>query len=109
MMVGAGKFSLMIEIPQLQKYSHLEYMVDKLNLEMSDLQASDHLIKEIKKTLQSDFRKVDNWIHEKMRHWVIIGPLVEFVKIFKLCDKNYGWRGFLWYYRLLGLVFLQFS
>lgn len=34
---------------------------------MSDLQASEHLNKEIKKTLESDFRKYDNWVHEQMR------------------------------------------
>lgn len=34
---------------------------------MSDLQASEHIVKEIKKTLESESRKYDNWVHEKMR------------------------------------------
>ena len=61
MMVGA-------EIPQLQKYQKLQYMIDMLNLEMSDMQASEHLLKEIKTTLASEFRKYDNLAHEFMRN-----------------------------------------
>lgn len=45
----------------------MQYMVDRLNLEMSELQAEEHLIKEIKKTLESESRKYDNFFHEKMR------------------------------------------
>lgn len=29
-----------LEIPQIQNYEHIQYAIDKLNLEMSDLQAS---------------------------------------------------------------------
>lgn len=45
-MVGA-------DIPQLKNFKNLEYLIDKLHLEMSDYQASEHLIKEIKKTLEN--------------------------------------------------------
>lgn len=34
-----------IEIPQIQCYENLQYAIDKLNLDMSDLQASEHITK----------------------------------------------------------------
>lgn len=34
---------------------------------MSDLQAYEHIVKEIKRTLESEARKYDNWIHEQVR------------------------------------------
>ena len=37
-----------LEIPQIQQYEHLQYAIDKLNLNLSDQQAHEHIIKEIK-------------------------------------------------------------
>jgi phosphatidylinositol kinase/protein kinase (PI-3 family) len=58
-------FCLMIPagMPELLKKSDILYLRDMLSLEMSDAQASEKFLKEVKNCLGSFSRRLDNWFH----------------------------------------------
>lgn len=61
MMVAAG-------IPELDNYKSIDYLVDKLSLEMSAQEAALKIKQEIKDTLDSETsRRLDNMVHEMNR------------------------------------------
>lgn len=60
LMVAAG-------MPELMKISDIHYMREKLCLELSEKKAEKHLQQEIDKSLDSTYRRIDNFIHN-MKH-----------------------------------------
>ncbi|EGR27704.1 phosphatidylinositol- -diphosphate 3-kinase, putative [Ichthyophthirius multifiliis] len=60
MMLSAG-------MPELQKQSDIQYLVDMLNLNLSEQEASQHFKNELIRSKNSYFRQVDNFIHEYVR------------------------------------------
>jgi hypothetical protein len=50
-------------MPELSKESHLEYLVDKLNLQMTDQEASKHFKKEVARAQRTFSRRLDNFAH----------------------------------------------
>jgi len=63
-------FALMIpaSMPQLTKYSQIRYLQDKLSLDLSDQDAADQFVREIKNSLQTFSRQVDNFLHNIKHH-----------------------------------------
>jgi Phosphatidylinositol 3- and 4-kinase/Phosphoinositide 3-kinase family, accessory domain (PIK domain)/PI3-kinase family, ras-binding domain/Phosphoinositide 3-kinase C2 len=56
LMVSAG-------MPELMAADDIRYLRDKLLLDMSDAEAEKAFRKEIKKSLDTTWRRIDNWIH----------------------------------------------
>lgn len=62
MMVAAG-------IPELHTYSNIDYLVEKLSLELSAQEAAAKIKQEIADTLDSETsRRLDNLVHEIKRN-----------------------------------------
>jgi|JI6StandDraft_1071083.scaffolds.fasta_scaffold12170_1 hypothetical protein len=62
MMVAAG-------IPELYTYSNIDYLVEKLSLELSAQEAAAKIKQEIADTLDSETsRRLDNLVHEIKRN-----------------------------------------
>lgn len=63
-------FALMIpaSMPQLTKYSQIRYLRDKLSLDLSDEEAGEQFVREIKTCLATVSRQVDNWLHN-LKHF----------------------------------------
>ncbi len=50
-------------MPELNYEHDIQHLVDKLNLGMSDLEASKHFKKMIVKAMNNWWRRVDNFFH----------------------------------------------
>jgi len=64
-------FSLMIpaSMPQLTKNSQVRYLQDMLSLELSDQEAAEHFVREIKNSLATVTRQIDNQLHQWKHQW----------------------------------------
>jgi phosphatidylinositol-4,5-bisphosphate 3-kinase len=58
-------FALMIPalMPDLEDRQDIEYLRDMLSLDLTDEQASEKFLKEVKNSLSTFSRRLDNWIH----------------------------------------------
>ncbi len=56
MMLSAG-------MPELQKASDIKYLVQKLNISLTDEEAKDVFRKEIERSRNDWFRRLDNLVH----------------------------------------------
>ena len=63
---GVGMYNVVdIEIPQLTGLAKIEYVTDKMALELSELQAAENIHHAIKMALEYEqSRKLDNAFHE---------------------------------------------
>jgi hypothetical protein len=50
-------------MPELLQRQDIEYLREMLSLELTEEQANEKFIKEIKNSLNSFSRRVDNWLH----------------------------------------------
>ena len=55
------------DLPQLQNYDDLDYLVDKLALDLSESHAAERIIKEIRQNLKSDSQRFNDLAHEFAR------------------------------------------
>jgi len=60
MMLSAG-------MPELQEYADIEYLKNRLSLELSEQEANILFVNEIHNSLDDTFRKIDNFFHALKR------------------------------------------
>lgn len=55
-------------MPELTKYSHIRYLQEMLSLDLSEQEAADKFVKEIKNCLATISRQIDNFLHN-LKHY----------------------------------------